>query len=100
MYCHKCDRFTLPIDHLNESGNLNKLSFKCLKKPRLSSQLFTIDDLDELQSLEVLPLSYILMPNDGITDDYTFEEFCSDTSDLIFEKTGLKFRYISRTFTF
>ena len=93
MYCHHCQRFTMLSDHLNETGKLNKLCRKCLKKQSLLSfPVYIIDNLEEIISLKLFPQSYILISDDLITVDYTFEEFSNDLSDIIFEKTGIKFR--------
>ena len=92
MYCPKCNRFTLQIEHINVSGNLTKLCFKCLKNQKIQN-LFIIEDLEEINSLVILPLSYILVPID-LLEDQTLLEFGSDFADLLFETLGVKFRYI------
>lgn len=90
MYCPKCNRFTLQIEHISESGKMTKHCHKCLKKS-IVSNFFMIDDLEEIGQKLIFPKSYFLLPIDLLANQ-TLQEFGNDLSDFLLENYGYKFR--------
>jgi hypothetical protein len=93
MFCPNCNRFTLIDEHIGETGKINKLCYKCLKKKKKVENVIQINDMEDVSSLTgIFPQSFILFPIELI-ESQTLEEFGSDFSDLLLENYGYKFRY-------
>ena len=92
MYCPKCNRFTLQIKHIAESGKMTKHCYKCLKNT-IVANAFMIDEIEEITQKPIFPLSYFLLPID-LLENQTLHEFGNDLSDFLLENYGYNFRCI------
>jgi hypothetical protein len=90
MICPKCKRYTLPEEHLSSSGKLNKLCYKCLKKPKVKEVNYCDDLLEILNIVELFPLCFILINSDNI--DVPLEELGKSLCDILLIEKGYKFR--------
>lgn len=92
MFCPNCSRFTLPIDHISQTGRVNKLCCKCLKKERISNFHY-LEDIESINSFDIFPKAYFLLYKDDV--DLAIQDFGNELSNFILDKFGYKFRYIA-----
>lgn len=89
MYCPKCNRFTLQIEHIGPKAKVNKLCNRCLQNEIVANFQY-LDDIESLTHAELFPQSYFLLSKSGLMD-LNIEDFAQEFSNLIWDKYGYRF---------
>lgn len=90
MLCPKCSRLTLPEEHINETGKLYKLCYRCLRKEKISN-VFHVNFLEELTELLCFPFCVLMISMD-FSEEQTLKDLVMDVIELIWMEKKVKYR--------